>query len=247
MTTFIKRALSAFILGPLFLVILWMGFPYAQSLICLLFVMCFIEWWRLCFVARQDQENWSRYVWFSCGTAYITFAFVAIFYLAYLSPGALMGLFGIIWASDIGAYLVGVLVGGPKCFPVLSPNKTWSGIIGGFLSALGVGYLLIVHTEWKIFQLDGSYLLANNLIVVAVIAIVSQLGDLLESKVKRSFGVKDTGNLIPGHGGILDRFDSPIAVGFLCFLVLVANIFFIFLSVAPSGAIILRASHSLLN
>lgn len=186
-------------------------------------------------------------MWFSCGTAYITFAFTAIFYLAYLSSGALMGLFAIIWASDIGAYLVGVLVGGPKCFPALSPNKTWSGVIGGFMSALGVGYLLVIHSEWKIFQLDGSYLLTDNLIVVAVIAMTSQLGDLLESKVKRSFGVKDTGSLIPGHGGILDRFDSPIAVGFLGFLVLVANIFFVFLSVAPSGAIIFRASHSLLS
>lgn len=247
MTTFIKRALSALILGPLFLVILWMGFPYAQSLIGLLFAMCFIEWWRLCFVVQKNYQNLSLYTWFVGGAAYIILSFVAIFYLAYLSSGAMMGLFAIIWASDIGAYLVGVLVGGPKCFPVLSPNKTWSGLVGGFLAAMGVGYLLIVHTQWKIFQLDGSYSLLENLVLVACIAITSQLGDLLESKVKRAFDVKDTGSLIPGHGGILDRFDSPIAVGFLGFLVLVLNIFFMFISVAPSGAIIFRASHSLLT
>ncbi len=240
MTTFIKRALSTLILGPLTILILWMGFPYAQSLIGLLFVMCFIEWFRLCFVTENDQQNWRKVLWFSFGTGYIVFSFIAIFYFVYLSPGILIGILSLVWASDIGAYLVGMIVGGPKCFPTMSPNKTWSGVCGGFMMSVGTGYLLITHTDWKVFNLDGSYSLQANLIVVACIALISQLGDLLESSVKRHFRVKDTGNLIPGHGGILDRLDSPIAVGFVSFVCIVMNIFYTFIQTAPSGAIIFR-------
>lgn len=107
-----------------------------------------------------------------------------------------------VWATDIGAYAVGRTVGGPKLWPKVSPKKTWSGLLGGVVAAGIVGYAT-------------SRLLGNDhalpLIVAGfVVAVVSQGGDLAESSVKRHFGVKDAGTLIPGHGGLLDRVDGLI-------------------------------------
>ena len=113
------------------------------------------------------------------------------------------------WATDIGAYLVGRTFGGPKLAPAISPNKTWSGAIGGL--ACGVGGALLAAR-----LLDVGFSPVTILIAAAIVSIASQLGDLFESWWKRVFGVKDSGGLIPGHGGILDRIDgvllaSPVA------------------------------------
>lgn len=112
----------------------------------------------------------------------------------------------VVWSCDIGAYLVGRLVGGPKLAPRISPGKTWSGAVGGLLVAVAVGWLtgaLLAGPEdapaWRI------------LLAALVLAAVSQAGDLMESAIKRHFGVKDLGRLIPGHGGLLDRLDGVLA------------------------------------
>lgn len=107
-----------------------------------------------------------------------------------------------VWATDIGAYAAGRTFGGPKLWPSVSPKKTWSGLLGGVVSAGIVGYVT-------------SRLLGNDhalaLIVAGfLVAVVSQGGDLAESAVKRHFGVKDAGALIPGHGGLLDRVDGLV-------------------------------------
>ncbi len=116
----------------------------------------------------------------------------------------------IIWASDIGAYVVGRLVGGPKLAPAISPGKTWSGAVGGMGAAalVGLGVAALVGARFP---------LLHCILVSIIIGIASQLGDLLESGFKRHFGVKDSGRSIPGHGGLLDRLDgmltaAPIAV-----------------------------------
>ena len=111
----------------------------------------------------------------------------------------------IVWGSDIGAYLLGRFIGGPKLAPAISPGKTWSGASGGLIGAL-LGGLLVATCFSTVFSPASVIVLALGL------GVVSQAGDLLESGLKRHFGVKDSGRIIPGHGGLLDRLDSLLAV-----------------------------------
>ncbi len=117
----------------------------------------------------------------------------------------LLALFITIWVNDTGAYCVGCLTakrknGNHKMFPRVSPKKSWEGLIGGFVFALLAGYIYYV-VGWT----DN---LALALTFAAVIAVAGTLGDLMESLLKRTIGVKDSGKFMPGHGGVLDRFDS---------------------------------------
>ncbi len=115
----------------------------------------------------------------------------------------------IVWASDIGAYVFGRLVGGPKLAPAISPGKTWSGAVGGLLCAAAIGLAAAAMSPGGLS--GGSW--ARAMLVAVTLGIVSELGDLFESGVKRHFGVKDSGGLIPGHGGLMDRLDGLIAAG----------------------------------
>lgn len=109
--------------------------------------------------------------------------------------------FAVAWASDIMAYLAGSTFGGPKLWPRFSPNKTWSGFIGGLVAGTVAGALLAAFLDMGIGPVWGAVLgLAASLATMA--------GDLWESALKRRYGVKDAGNLIPGHGGLLDRVDG---------------------------------------
>jgi phosphatidate cytidylyltransferase len=108
----------------------------------------------------------------------------------------------VVWATDIGGYFAGRGLGGPKLWPQVSPNKTWAGAIGGFVAALAVA------AGFAAFGLGGILPL---LMLGACLSVASQLGDLLESAVKRHFGVKDSSHIIPGHGGLMDRLDGYVA------------------------------------
>ncbi|MEZ4799994.1 MAG: phosphatidate cytidylyltransferase [Flavobacteriales bacterium] len=125
-----------------------------------------------------------------------------------------LGFFIILWGNDTAAYFTGRLLGRTKLYEKVSPNKTWEGLIGGVAIAVLGGYFLS-----KAFD----SLEANQwMIISAIIAIFGNLGDLFESHLKRSYGVKDSGNIIPGHGGVLDRFDGlllalPIVIFYLKF------------------------------
>jgi phosphatidate cytidylyltransferase len=140
------------------------------------------------------------------GALYIGIPFVALVWLrADPAAGAVtvFWLLGVVWATDTGALFAGRSIGGPKLAPVISPNKTWAGLAGGMIAAaaVGAGFAL-----W----LGGPVALAA--LVSAGLAVVAQAGDLAESLIKRHFGVKDSGKLIPGHGGIFDRVDGLLAV-----------------------------------
>ena len=117
------------------------------------------------------------------------------------------------WATDIFAYFAGRSIGGPKLAPRISPNKTWAGLIGGVAGAAVVGAI----TAYA-FDLDPLFILAGG-----PMGLLAQLGDLYESRVKRRLGVKDSGTLLPGHGGVLDRVDGllPVAIATLLLLILV--------------------------
>lgn len=106
----------------------------------------------------------------------------------------------LVWSSDIGAYAAGKTFGKHKLAPKISPGKTWEGAIGGFLLTLAMG--------WALGYLLPELSLAFRLVVAGVVAIFGPLGDLAESMLKRSVGVKDSGRIMPGHGGLLDRFDA---------------------------------------
>jgi phosphatidate cytidylyltransferase len=105
-----------------------------------------------------------------------------------------------VWATDIGAYFAGRTIGGPKILPKISPKKTWAGLFGGMISSAITGLLFALFMDS-----ESTLLLA---ILGVAIAIVAQTGDFFESWVKRKFDVKDSGDIIPGHGGILDRIDG---------------------------------------
>ena len=107
-----------------------------------------------------------------------------------------------VWVTDIGGYFAGRGIGGPKLWPRISPKKTWAGAIGGFAASVAIALGFAAFGLGK----TGPLLLLG-----AVLSIVSQLGDLFESAVKRRFGVKDSSHLIPGHGGLLDRLDGFVA------------------------------------
>ena len=114
----------------------------------------------------------------------------------------------VVWCSDIGAYAVGRLVGGRRLAPSISPGKTWSGAVGGLAAAV-VGGMIIA----------GLNVTAG--ILAAVLGIASQLGDLGESALKRQYNVKDSGRLIPGHGGMLDRLDGLMAASLAAWLAMI--------------------------
>ena len=110
----------------------------------------------------------------------------------------------LVWASDSAAYVAGRALGGPKLWPAISPGKTWSGALGGLLGAMLVGGLAAILVAPAASPLWAA-------LVAGVLGVVSQAGDLLESGIKRRFGVKDSSHLIPGHGGLLDRLDGFLA------------------------------------
>ena len=122
----------------------------------------------------------------------------------------------LVWACDIGAYFTGRTLGGPKLAPVISPNKTWSGLIGGVTLASLVATLL--HFEYG--------LPLRLTLATPALAVLAQGGDLYESWLKRRAGVKDSGNILPGHGGILDRLDGLVPVApVAAFLVLLPHFY----------------------
>ncbi|HEL1667514.1 TPA: phosphatidate cytidylyltransferase [Streptococcus suis] len=114
----------------------------------------------------------------------------------------------LVWATDIGAYLIGRQIGRRKLLPKVSPNKTVEGFGGGILSTVVVAIIFLIVDK----SLLAGYSFGMMLLLVVIFSIFSQFGDLVESAIKRHFGVKDSGKIIPGHGGILDRFDGMIFV-----------------------------------
>ena len=143
------------------------------------------------------------------GLLYITLPMGLLCLLPYsdnhrYNPLRIFALFFLVWASDIGAYAAGKSFGKNKMAPRISPGKTWEGWAGGFLLTLTVGWAL----KFMLPELP----LAHRLVAAAVVAVFAPLGDLAESMLKRSVGVKDSGSIMPGHGGLLDRFDAFLLV-----------------------------------
>lgn len=125
-------------------------------------------------------------------------------------PGILIAIFVLVWANDVFAYLSGTYLGKHKLFPSVSPKKTWEGTLGGLLFTLLFAAL--------VFYITKELNLRDWLLLAIMVSVLSTIGDLAESLLKRNSGVKDSGTLIPGHGGILDRFDAALFVTPFVFL-----------------------------
>lgn len=143
----------------------------------------------------------------AAGVAYVGFPTVAMLWLrADVSLGfvAILFIFAIVWGSDIGAFAAGRTIGGPKLWPRVSPNKTWAGFLGALTAGLVSGLIFA-----QVVPGASSLVLGTNGVLLAFVA---QIGDLAESALKRQFGIKDSSAIIPGHGGVMDRADSTVAV-----------------------------------
>ncbi|WP_067215260.1 phosphatidate cytidylyltransferase [Stappia indica] len=151
--------------------------------------------------------------WMGTGVLYAGLTGVALIAFRLGAEGFVMilFLFAVVWATDILAYFVGRRVGGPKLWPRVSPKKTWSGALGGLAASLLVGAVM--------GALVGRVPVSLWIVSAGILSVFSQAGDLLESALKRRFGVKDSGHIIPGHGGVMDRVDGLTGAGILGYLV----------------------------
>ncbi len=205
----LKRFLTAAVLIP---VVFWFLLTDKVTLLLLIITTAlFGEWiWLL---LRQPLTRLMKSLLFLGGSFYMGGALWGLFkFFDFFgkTPYALLYLLLVLWVTDTGAYFVGSTVGGPKLAPRISPKKTWSGAIGGLLSAILLAFSLTAFPFFDFLPEKGSLFL-----LTVFISVSGQLGDLAESYLKRCLEIKDVSRLLPGHGGLLDRLDSLLGVGFL--------------------------------
>ena len=198
---------------------LWLGGWVWTAFVAAVALGVLWEWWGL--VRGFAGSGTSTAIWLACGLTYVSSASATLWLLRIdheVKPVLL--LIGAVIATDVGAYFAGRTFGGPKIAPKISPSKTWSGLLGGMLAP---GLMLGGYLVYGLYHLDSpSYedvpdwaAMLMGLIIGAVMAVIAQCGDFFESWMKRRAGVKDSGNLIPGHGGLFDRVDGLLAVLFV--------------------------------
>lgn len=209
-----SRALAIFAAVTLFaLTFLYRGhvWNFPGRLVILAMIPIFIVMINSLYV--KDKTDFGKFANLYTAILYIavpmTLTNFAVFSLGgEFSGHLLLGFFIIIWASDVGAYMFGMALGqrfGKKLFPEISPKKSWIGFWGGFLMAIATA--IVLH---RTGFLPESYRLVNCIVLAVLMNISGVYGDLVESQWKRHYALKDSGNLIPGHGGMLDRFDSAL-------------------------------------
>ena len=166
---------------------------------------------------------------FSLGTAYICLPLLALSSLYYTNGDdartLVLWLVFVVWATDIGGYIVGKTLGGPKLCPAISPKKTWAGLLGAIGFAMLVAYVFALYLKaYDYVSLPIHHTTRLLVFSAGILAVIAQIGDLFESFIKRKLGLKDSSNLIPGHGGLFDRVDGLIfAAGITALVVYLAN------------------------
>jgi phosphatidate cytidylyltransferase len=206
------RVASSLVLAALALFATYVGGWFFAALWLVAALAIFIEW-----IAITSYEPG----WMALGFAYAAVvAIVPPLVRADPSLGiaAILWMFAVVWFTDIAGYFAGRALGGPKLWPAVSPKKTWSGFLGGLAAAILAGAALAAIASR--FGWTPPVSAVGVILMSAVASVLSQLGDLGESALKRRFGAKDSSRLIPGHGGVMDRLDGFWAVAALMGLVL---------------------------
>ncbi len=207
-----KRAASAVVMLVVTGGAIWLGGFWRDVLFLAVGLICIAELVRL--VWRASENVIRRLLGIAAGAVYIGYATYLLTRID--SLGILLLLIGVVVCVDTFAYFFGRTLGGPKIAPRISPSKTWAGLLGGAVGA---------STAIALYVIFGTALASANLMYLifagAALAIVAQSGDFLESWLKRRAGMKDSSNLIPGHGGVFDRIDGLIPVVILVGTVLV--------------------------
>jgi phosphatidate cytidylyltransferase len=195
---FILRLISACVLAPIVLLLINLSGFYFKTMILLAAIIMGGEWLQITYHKTLK--------WKIIGYLYILSACISLLWIieqdslvhntvVFNGVNTVISIFVIVWANDIGGYIFGRIFAGMKLCPKISPNKTWSGFFGGIICAVAI-----------------SPLIAEGFGSAGIVAIIASLGDLLESWAKRKCKVKDSGTLIPGHGGLLDRVDGILLV-----------------------------------
>jgi phosphatidate cytidylyltransferase len=238
-----RRSLVGAVLAAIAIFILWLGDVALWALLTVAAIVALVEWaglvrahrarlllcsvilivgmtyalpvlWgpdrstlALLLISALVMALFPRFGGMSVGLGYVGTAAIAILFLRAQPNGFMLTLWTlvVVWATDIGAYFAGHRIGGAKLAPAISPNKTWAGLFGGMVAAAAAGLLVAVAGKLPV----SAFWLG------APLAVVAQMGDLLESVLKRRAGVKDSGTLLPGHGGLLDRIDGLLPVAIL--------------------------------
>ena len=191
------------------LIYLYKGFNFPGKLVILAFVPVFVLMINSLYV--KDKSRFDKFSNLYAVMIYIAVPWSLLNFAVFNAAGDFNGLmllcfFAIIWGTDVGAYMFGITLGqkyGKKLFPSISPKKSWIGFWGGLFAAVAVAVLL--HYA-GLFKFD----LIHCVVMSLLLSVTGVYGDLIESQWKRHYEVKDSGNLIPGHGGLLDRFDSAL-------------------------------------
>ena len=202
------RVASAVVLAPVALVCIWQGGVAFALLVAAAALGLAFEWLALC---RQPVARRGGVALRAAGLLFVALAAVSLLFLRadpVVGRADVVFVVVVVWAADIGAYLVGRMLGGPRLAPRISPGKTWSGGLGGLAAAVAAGLVVAAFLAEPLGSAGTGW---RTAVVAAAIAVVGQAGDLLESFVKRRLEVKDSGHLIPGHGGLFDRLDAILA------------------------------------
>jgi len=204
------RSVSGFVMAGIALAAAFLGGYYFAVLAALAAGVMFTEWRRL-------TDGWGL-SWTVGGLFYALIPTLSLLWIRDRAPQGLELLywvFVVTWTTDIGAYFAGRAIGGPKLAPTISPNKTIAGLVGGMVSA---GLASWAWVQYVMLPLPLLWL-------APLFAAAAQGGDLFESWMKRRAGVKDSGTILPGHGGMLDRLDGLVVVAALTALCQLAGIF----------------------
>jgi len=201
-SNFVKRAITGtvFVLAILASMLNFWSFTILMSVLWILMIFEYRKMLKNHGTLEQKKSLWySVFAYF-----YIILPLACLFFIHWLNPLYALALFAFVWVNDTFAYLVGSAIGKRKLFERISPKKTWEGFFGGLIFAVFAGFL------FSHFLMD--YCSTSNLIkwlgLAVVVVIFGTMGDLFESYIKRNLNVKDSGTILPGHGGLLDRLDS---------------------------------------